>query len=168
MIKTCQECGRQFNDMGSGRADVEDRFCCKGCQEKYFERKRAERERYKAHEAARKAEKLAAEEAKKAAKKAAAAKKLEDSKVTSDESLEKISHLCLVAGLVGAHRFAVGKFLTGIIMPATAVFGIAMAIANRELQMLSLVAVDVVWWLYDFATIKAKKFTDKYGHTIRN
>ncbi len=132
------------------------KFCCERCYNEYILTHPEEMS------------KKEAKASKKEAKKAAAAKKLEDSKVTSDESLEKISHLCLVAGLVGAHRFAVGKFLTGIIMPATAVFGIAMAIANRELQMLSLVAVDIVWWLYDFATIKAKKFTDKYGHTIRN
>ena len=82
------------------------KFCCERCYNEYILTHPEEMS------------KKEAKASKKEAKKVAAAKKLEDSKVTSDESLEKISHLCLVAGLVGAHRFAVGKFLTGIIMPA--------------------------------------------------
>lgn len=32
---------------------------------------------------------------------------------------------------------------------------------------LGLLLVNVAFWLFDLATLKAKKFTDKYGYTIR-
>lgn len=93
--------------------------------------------------------------------------KIENSKVQSDESLTKISKLCLTAGYLGIHRFAVGKFVSGITMPVLLIMGIAMAITNNDVSMLSISAVDIVWWLFDLAVIKSKKFTDKYGHTIK-
>ncbi len=92
---------------------------------------------------------------------------LEKAKVTSSESLSRISRLCLTMGFLGVHRFAVGKFISGIAMPGVLVFGIMMAITERDATMLAISAVDIVWWLFDFATIKAKKFTDKFGNTIK-
>ena len=167
----CKECGRLF-ESGTG-CRYDSSFCCDGCYEKYKAREAARIEKWKEEKAKKKEEKKnqAAERAiakeEKANKKEEKKKQaLENAKVTSSESLSKVSHLCLTLGYLGVHRFAVGKFVSGLIMPVLLISGIIAAFTNN-LSMLALSAVDIAWWLLDFAKIKAKKFTDKFGNTIR-
>ncbi len=182
MSLRCQECGREYEHGYDGA------YCCRGCYEKAHQREKdadavsaqkkvadlqaqlmqdeinAKRRAAIAEEKAKKQAKKEQEKEKKEAKKA---DMLEKAKVTSSESLSRISRLCLTMGFLGVHRFAVGKFISGIAMPAILVFGIMMAITERDATMLAISAADIVWWLFDFATIKAKKFTDKFGNTIK-
>lgn len=133
-----------------------DKFCCRRCGDEFWKRWTIEN-----------AERVSKKEEKKNEKVNEKKEKLENSKETSTESLAKVSKACLVAGYLGAHRFAVGKFGSGLLMPILLVLGIVGAIMGRNPSMLGMAGVDIVWWLYDLAVIKSKKFTDKYGHTIR-
>jgi len=55
--------------------------------------------------------------------------------------------LCLVAGIVGAHRFYVGKTGSGVLMLFT-------------------LGGCGFWTLYDLFMIVTNKFTDKYGQPL--
>lgn len=164
-MKKCDMCGRPFDEGGVSEKYGFDTmvFCSMGCKMQYDLLQTQ-------HDANAKALRAEAE-AQKAAKKAAKVEKkketLEKAKVTSSESLSKISRLCLTLGFLGVHRFAVGKFISGIVMPVLLILGIISSITNKNPAMLALSAADIVWWLFDFATIKAKKFTDKFGNTIK-
>lgn len=149
-----------YDKAGPERDKYIKRFCSERCQVEFLQRHPGEyyktTEEVKANRKGGKVEKQAKKE-----------EALEKAKVTSSESLSKISRLCLTLGFLGVHRFAVGKFISGIVMPVLLILGIISAITNKEPAMLALSAVDIVWWLFDFATIKAKKFTDKFGNTIK-
>ena len=141
-------------------------FCSRKCYLEYKAANEAERE-------AKLKEKQAKQEAKerKREKKAAeAADKLEKSKTTSQESLEKITRLCMIGGIVGLHRFAVGKIKSAILLDLViiaAIFEAFFSTYGFQPSFLGLLLVNVAFWLFDLATLKAKKFTDKYGYTIR-
>lgn len=180
----CEECGRSYvtdryrlwskdwtggkglvkilTDDGKGpdRDEYVKHFCSERCQIDFLQRHPGEyfktQDEVKANRKGGKVEK----ESKKA-------EALEKAKVTSSESLSKVSRLCLTMGFLGVHRFAVGKFVSGIVMPVLLILGIISSITNKNAAMLMLSAVDIVWWLFDLATIKAKKFTDKFGNTIK-
>ena len=178
----CEECGRDYRtdryrlwskDWTGGKALVHiladgdkkgaerDKyvkyFCSEKCQYEFLQRHPGEyfktQEEVKANRNGSKVEKKK--------------ETLENAKVTSSESLSKVSHLCLTLGYLGVHRFVVGKFVSGIVMPVLLILGIISSITNKNPAMLALSAVDIVWWLLDLAKIKSKKFTDKFGNTIR-
>lgn len=94
---------------------------------------------------------------------------LENAEVTSSKSLSKVQRLCLMFGYLGVHRFAVGKIASGIIMSILFIQGIVSLITNtyRDTILPTFLIVDVVWWIVDFEKLKSKKFTDKFGHTLR-
>ena len=170
----CRMCGR---DMGNSTGYAG--FCSDGCRMQFElleQQKKQSQQRVlspeeiaaaRAEAAERRAAKEAKKQAKKEAKEAPKREKIANAKITSDKSLSDISKKCLTLGLLGVHRFAVGKFFTGLCMPGLVVFAIAMAVSNKDPGMLLIALGDVFWWLYDLCRIKAKMFTDKSGHTVR-
>lgn len=94
---------------------LSDNFCSEKCRRHFFESYPGEY--FKTVEEA-KAYRKGAKNEKKAAKAEKKKESLEKTKVTSSESLSRISRLCLTLGFLGVHRFAVGKFISGIAMPA--------------------------------------------------
>lgn len=68
--------------------------------------------------------------------------------ITSDKSRKKAYLLCLFGGILGLHRFYVGKTGTGILYACTA-------------------GGFIVGWLYDLRKIKKKEFTDNVGMPLR-
>lgn len=168
---TCKNCGKPYSvRTGSQKWATTfsgGGFCCQGCADEYLIRSQ-QAEAIREQNAARKeAAKEAKKQAKKEAKEAPKREKIANAKITSDKSLSDISKKCLTLGLLGVHRFAVGKFFSGLCMPGLVVFAIAMAVSNKDPGMLLIALGDVFWWLYDLCRIKAKMFTDKSGHTVR-
>ena len=164
-FNNCPNCGQMIQGYG-GYVSYSDgstkkgvferkkgyRFCCKKCSDEYWANNPGE---------------VTVKKDKKAKKEKEKREKVEKAKTTSDKSLSDISKKCLTLGLLGVHRFAVGKFFTGLCMPGLVVFAIAMAVSNKDPGMLLIALGDVFWWLYDLCRIKAKMFTDKSGHTVR-
>lgn len=175
--RICSYCNKHYSDNGynpkpfGGYTPFE--YCSRACYDAHQaalekERQRAvqaKKERLEAKKAKREEK-----EAKKEKKAAAAADKLEKSKTTSQESLEKITRLCMIGGIVGLHRFAVGKIKSAILLDlviVAAIFEAFFSTYGFQPNFLGLLLINVAFWLFDLATLKAKKFTDKYGYTIR-
>ena len=172
----CSYCNKHYSDNGYnpnvfGYSPYH--YCSRACYDAHQDALEKERQR----SAQAKKERLEAKkakreekEAKKEKKAAVAAEKLEKSKTTSQESLEKITHLCMIGGIVGLHRFAVGKVKSAILLDLVIVVAIFEAFFSTygfQPSFLGLLLVNVAFWLFDLAQLKAKKFTDKYGYTIR-
>lgn len=166
----CPVCGKNVTAGGYWMGDPrlkglkksfsQKRFCSLTCAEQYWS----------THESSyseKQKKKEAKEEKKEAIKKEKKEKIKENAKITSDESLEKVTKACLFAGLLGAHRFLVGKFISGLCMPFFLVYAIILSINEKSPRMLLIALIDVVWWLFDLLKIKCKKFTDKQGYTIK-
>lgn len=76
----------------------------------------------------------------------------------------------MIGGIVGLHRFAVGKAKSAILLDLVIVVAIFEAFFSTygfQPSFLGLLLVNVAFWLFDLAQLKAKKFTDMYGYTIR-
>lgn len=166
----CSYCNKHYSDNGYnpnvfGYSPYH--YCSRACYDAHQDALEKERQR----SAQAKKERLEAKKAKREEKEAAvAAEKLEKSKTTSQESLEKITHLCMIGGIVGLHRFAVGKAKSAILLDLVIVVAIFEAFFSTygfQPSFLGLLLVNVAFWLFDLAQLKAKKFTDKYGYTIR-
>lgn len=156
--KKCLWCGKYY-DANPFIKTERSGFCSTACEAQW-----------KADHAARVEAKQQAKIAKQEAKVEKKEAKLEKSKTTSDESLQRITKLCLVAGYVGVHRFAVGKIKSAILLVLWTLFIIYLTFFSGSgfaPRALSLLLVNVAVWLFDFMLLKAKKFTDKYGYTIR-
>ena len=117
---------------------------------------------------AEKAQKEAIKERKEAKKEEKKQKALENSKITSDESLAKTFKLCLVGGYIGVHDFALGKLKTGIIKAIIAIYVVYITIVKKDPSFLMFLLINIAWWGIDLIRIKSGKFTDKYGYSIRN
>ena len=163
----CNECGRIIGkDANFYRASGLE-FCCVGCAEKYLERKdskdaatKAQRAEMLAKDRERRAEKEAMREKKKADKEARA-------EITSDMNLAKVTSLCIKGGVIGLHDFYVGKIWMGILKILIPVMSVFMTISEKSAVPLTLIAVNLVLWGLDYLALKAKRFTDGKGHTIR-
>lgn len=173
-MNNCLNCGKPIFP-GSGYKkglakfdSSEALFCCETCYDEYQEKQAIKRNAKIQAKAAKKEAKVAKKEAKATKKEADREAKFEKAKTTSDESLAKVTKLCLVAGYVGAHRFVVGKTKSAILMILWIVFVLFYTFTNGFTPgALLLLLLNVAIWLYDFALIKAKKFTDSHGYTIR-
>lgn len=143
-------------------------FCCERCYLEYCEMAESQANASQQAKIQKKQAKVAEKERKEAKKEAKKQKALENSKITSDESLAKTFKLCLVGGYIGVHDFALGKLKTGIIKDIIAFYAIFGAISNKAPGMLAILLVNIAWWGIDLIRIKSGKFTDKYGYSIRN
>ena len=169
MANVCDWCGKPipkdvYITAGSGDLNCPYHFCSQKCRTEFQEKQ----QQAAAERAQAKAEKKQAKIAEKERKEAKKQEILEKSKVTSDENLDKIFKLCLIGGLVSLHRFAVGKIKSAVILDLILIFVVFSAISNKAPEMLIYVLINVAFWVIDLITIKMKKFTDKYGYTIRN
>lgn len=176
----CGYCGRLYGDQQGYASNARECFKAAGsgyCSLQCYLAGKKANEELAAQKNAEKLAKIEAKEAKRQAKErkqekkaAEAADKLEKSKTTSQESLEKITRLCMIGGIVGLHRFAVGKAKSAILLDLVIVVAIFEAFFSAygfQPSFLGLLLVNVAFWLFDLAQLKAKKFTDKYGYTIR-
>ena len=86
--------------------------------------------------------------------------------IVSSIKLSDVKKKCLTLGFLGVHRFVVGKYLTGLLMPVLLILGIVMAIIKRDISMIAFSLIDIGWWIIDISKVFSKKFTDKKGNTI--
>lgn len=68
-------------------------------------------------------------------------------------------------------RHEEGDVLSAILLDLViiaAIFEAFFSTYGFQPSFLGLLLVNVAFWLFDLATLRAKKFTDKYGYTIRD
>ena len=176
-VHVCANCGRRFVDGGIFRANGNSKagkvlnflsdngrwFCCEGCANQ-FQGGSTSPAAAGPSEAEIKA-KLKAEKAERKAEKQA--EKRANAEITSDFELAKIYKLCLVAGYVGIHDFFVGKIGLGFVKILIPILCIVMTISQKSAMPLAFLGVNIVLWVLDLVALKAKRFTDGKGYTIR-
>lgn len=173
----CPVCGKNVTAGGYSMGDPRlkglkktlstERFCSLTCAEQYWSTHESSFYQKLKKKEAKNEQKESIEEEKREKREEKKKEIKENAKITSDESLEKVTKACLFAGLFGVHRFLVGKFISGFCMPFFLVYAIILAINEKSPRMLLIALIDVVWWLFDLLKIKCKKFTDKQGYTIK-
>ena len=76
--------------------------------------------------------------------------------------------LCWLFGLLGVHRFYIGKYLTGSLYPLTWGLAAVLSLSKNEIIPIIPVGLLLLWWIVDVMRIIMGKFTDRENRPIVN
>lgn len=85
----------------------------------------------------------------------------------SDKKILPAFLLCFLLGVLGAHRFYVGRNNSGALMIVLLCSFFIWALSDIEVLMIATVAGLIVWALIDLIMIISGSFTDKNGNQLK-